>query len=224
MFASLGEAFCGVLNGLDESRFSPVDKPSAKSELLRHLDIPGDPWVLGCVSRLSSQKGIDTLLEAMALVGVEPPMVLVIHGDGDRALEQRALGAAQPGRLVVRLGYDDTLARAIFGGADAVVVPSRFEPCGMAQLIGLRYGAVPIVMKTGGLSDTVTDVEHRGNGFVFEPHTPRALADAIERARDAFEDRVRWAQLVARGQREDHGARAFAKRYDSVYRRALEAK
>ena len=120
----------------------------------------------------------------------------------------------------MRLGFDAALAQRIYAGSDAFLMPSRFEPCGLGQLIALRYGSVPIVRATGGLNDTVRE-GYDGNGFRFHPYDAHHFADAIGRALHTFQDAESWALLRARGMREDHSWAQAAQQYVSVYYRAL---
>ena len=142
------------------------------------LDLTSDALLLGVISRLSWQKGLDVLLDNFATI-VSEGMQLVLLGSGDPDLQDRyrAVSKANVGRMGVHIGYDDALAHLIQAGADALVVPSRFEPCGLTQLCALRYGSVPIVSRVGGLADTVNDAEEHGiasgatTGFMFGPGT-----------------------------------------------------
>ena len=153
------------------------------------LAIDAQAPLLAIVSRLTAQKGLDLLLQALPELlahGVQ----LAVQGTGDAALEAAFIAAAQAhaGRVAVRIAYDESLAHRMVAGADMILVPSRFEPCGLTQLYGLRYGTVPVVRRVGGLADTVVDAsdealaEDRATGFVFDAATPAALADAVTRA------------------------------------------
>jgi starch synthase len=137
----------------------------------------------------------------------------------------RELAVRYPTRIGVRIGFDDALAHLIEGGADLFLMPSRFEPCGLNQMYSLRYGTVPVVRATGGLFDTVHDVDEsgRGTGFTFVDYTPVALLGALGRGLRMFENRPRWRRIQRAGMREDFSWDASAREYVSVYERAIAA-
>ena len=173
------------------------------------------------MSRLTDQKGIDLALAALPEL-VAAGAQLAVLGSGERTLEQAFESAAReyPGRLAVRIGYDEALAHRLIAGADAIIVPSRFEPCGLTQLYGLRYGTLPVVRRTGGLADTVTDATatpERGTGFSFDAVTPVALADAIRRAVRVFADGVAWNRLIDRAMAQDHSWSTASREYRDLY-------
>ncbi len=143
---------------------------------------------------------------------------LVILGSGQPYLQDALLRHAQahPGRISVRLGFDAALAQRIYAGSDGFLMPSRFEPCGLGQMIALRYGSVPIVRATGGLNDTVRE-GWDGNGFVFHQYEARHFIDAIDRALQAYRAPESWAILRERGMREDNSWANAAARYVGVY-------
>lgn len=232
----------GILNGIDDVRFDPArddalparfsahdlaGRATCRSSLLEAFGMPagaGPEPTFGMVTRLTEQKGIELLLAALPrLVALGPVVVL---GNGDAALE-RALREAQrahPRRLGVKIGFDDRLARRVFAGCDLYLMPSRFEPCGLAQMYALRYGAVPIVRAVGGLDDSVIDADRdprRGTGFKFEPYTATALVEAAAGAARAFADRRRFAEIARRGMRADFSWRIAAASYEALYRRLL---
>ena len=129
------------------------------------------------------------------------------------------------GKMRAFLRYDDPLARRIYAGCDIFLMPSRFEPCGLGQMIAMHYGAVPVVHRTGGLSDTVIDYHKRpdkATGFVFSPLTPENLVDALVRALNVFHDREMWIELQKRGMKTDFSWKASAKKYVKLYRQAVE--
>jgi starch synthase len=152
-------------------------------------------------------------------------------GSGDLNLQDRYRESqkANLGRIAAHIGYDEALAHLIQAGADALVVPSRFEPCGLTQLCALRYGAVPIVSCVGGLADTVVDVNDKVNaggaptGFKFSPRTDDALAEALRRASDSFHDKQGWQELQRNGMSTDVSWRNRASRYVTLYREVVEA-
>jgi starch synthase len=222
----------GILNGVDIEAWDPAgdihlkvhygaerldEKLRAKQALRRELGLGSAPGPLAfAVTRLTEQKGMDLVLAALpALLAAGGQ--LAILGTGDAALEAAFADAARlaPGRVAVRLGYDEPLAHRLQGGGDIVLVPSRFEPCGLTQMYGLRYGTLPLVRRTGGLADTVLDGE---TGFVFGPATAEAFVGAWRRAADAFADRRLWRKMQRRAMRVDVSWRSSAERYLALYR------
>src|SRR5207253_1428135 len=165
-----------------------------------------DVLLLGSVGRLTEQKGFDLLVEAAQAV-VELPAQIVIVGTGERALEERvrALAAAHPARIAAFIGFDEALAHGVEAGADAFVMPSRFEPCGMNQMYSQRYGTPPIVHATGGLVDSVIDctpqtlADGTATGFKFAAPNRAALLGAIERCVAAYRDPATWRALQING-------------------------
>jgi len=220
----------GIVNGIDTERFDPatddamtepfsVEDPAARAATRRTLCAltgidPGAGPVVGVVARLFHQKGLDLLLEA-APAALEAGCSLILLGTGDAGLEDgfRALAAAHPTRVATRIGFDVGLAQQIYGGTDLFCMPSRFEPCGLGQLIAMRYGSVPVVRRTGGLADTVS----AETGFLFDDATPEALAGALRAAAAAFADRDRWDGLVRRAMAADHSWSRSAAAYLELY-------
>lgn len=234
-----GERVVGILNGIDTRVYDPgtdraltanftVDavhaKAACKTALQREMGLAIDSTrpLLGVVSRLVHQKGFDLLHAALPWLLEHTDAQLVLLGSGQRDLEQafRGIASRVPERVAARIGFDAPLAQRIYAGSDMFLMPSRFEPCGLGQLIALRYGSVPVVRATGGLADTVHE-GFEGNGFRFHPYDARYFMDAIGRALTAYRDQVGWAQLRARGMREDHSWAKAAELYAAVYRAAL---
>lgn len=237
-----GAAVTGVLNGIDLDAWNPATDPAlvhhydaehlatkmrARAALQSELGlrVQQSAPVLGVVSRLTWQKGIDLWLEAMPAALAEGAQ-LVVLGSGEPALQEAvdALARAHPGEVAVAHGYDDGLSRRIFAGADLFGVPSRFEPCGLTQMYAMRYGTPPIVRRTGGLADTVIDDDDAkggGNGFVFGEAAGPACAAAIGRAITAYRDRDRFVALCRRGMAERHDWSRGAASYAELYRAAL---
>ena len=169
------------------------------------------------------------LLTAVAPWLLERGGQLVVLGTGDPAYEQkwRDLAAKNKGRLALTLGFDAALAQRIYAGSDLFLMPSRFEPCGLGQLISLRYGTIPVVRAVGGLATTVRDVDAdpRGNGFSFIKYESAAFSDAIARALHRYKAGGEpWRQLRTRAMREDHSWPAAAKRYVEMYAAAAKAR
>ena len=236
------QVLSGILNGIDISVWNPQTDPhiaarfsasdmaprAANKSALQHrlgLEQAPNSLLLGVVSRLSWQKGLDLLLESLPAI-LREEMQLVVLGSGDLELQERYRAAAQanPGRIAVTIGYDEALAHLIQAGVDALVVPSRFEPCGLTQLCALRYGAVPIVSRVGGLADTVVDVEEAGRedgagtGFTFGPVTAENLAGTLRRANNLWRDQQAWRRLQSNGMSKDVSWRNRASRYADLYR------
>lgn len=229
----------GILNGIDVQRFNPATDPAiprrysaqdldGKGECRRWLrDELGlapdeNAMLLGSVSRLSEQKGFDLLLEAAPRM-LDLPVQIVVQALGDPHLAERlrALQAAHPGRVRYVDTFDPDLAQRIYAGCDGFLMPSHFEPCGLGQMIALRYGTVPIVRRTGGLADTVREGE---NGFVFEEELGEALYGAVHRAWSAFMDPAIWRDLVRRCMSCDYSWVRSAKEYERVYELALRVR
>ena len=241
------DVLSGILNGIDISEWNPetdarisrrfnvahlTDRAVNKAALQRRFGLPlrPDACLLGVVSRLSWQKGLDLLADNLALIQSEG-MQLVLLGSGEPDLEERyrATAAAHPDQIGVVIGYDEDLAHLIQAGSDALVVPSRFEPCGLTQLCALRYGAVPLVSRVGGLADTVTDAndatlaEHVATGVQFTSVTSGALAEALLRAHFLFHDKPVWQQLQTTGMAVDVSWRTPARQYAELYRQVARA-
>ncbi|MBR0795377.1 glycogen synthase GlgA [Bradyrhizobium jicamae] len=238
----------GILNGIDLSVWNPETDPhiaarygashlatraANKAALQRRfgLEPSGEALLLGVVSRLSWQKGLDLMLETIPTL-LSEGMQLALLGSGDRDLQDRysALVQAHPGRIGVVIGYDEALAHLIQAGADALAVPSRFEPCGLTQLCALRYGAVPVVSDVGGLADTVLDVDEvameggAATGVKFAPVTAEALAHALRKANLLFNDDVTWRRLQHAGMTTDVSWNNRAGQYAALYRDLIAAR
>ena len=214
-----GAKVTGILNGIDEAVWNPATdsaiaqrydaerlqgKRACRQALQAEMSLHPDDkaLVLVIISRLTSQKGLDLVLAALPEL-LDAGAQLVLQGTGDAALEAgfRMAQLAHPGRVQVHIGYDEPRAHRLMAGADAILLPSRFEPCGLTQLYGLRYGTVPIVRRVGGLADTVTDAGAAagGTGFLFDAATPQALLHSVQRAVACRRDPSAWAALMAAG-------------------------
>ena len=238
----------GILNGIDTSVWNPEADPhiaarfsakelesrtANKAALQRRLGLDPSPdaLLLGVISRLSWQKGLDLLLEYVPTI-LNEGMQLALLGSGDPDLQEsyQAVSQANMGRIAVVIGYDEGLAHLIQAGADAMLVPSRFEPCGLTQLCALRYGAIPIVSGVGGLADTIVDVEDADiaggapTGFKFAPVTVESLAGAVRRAANSFHDKQVWRRLQLNGMSTDVSWRNRASCYAALYREVVAAR
>ncbi|HEY7524709.1 MAG TPA: glycogen/starch synthase [Candidatus Limnocylindrales bacterium] len=240
-----GDRFFGILNGLDTEVWDPATdqtlaapyraadlagKIACRADLLGRVGFdPGDPGpVLGMVGRLDPQKGFDLVTEAMpALLGLGARLVVLGAGDATLVDRLRQLARARPDRVALTDAFDRDLARRIYAGSDLFLMPSRFEPCGQAQMIAQRYGTPPIVHATGGLRDTVVD-EHRnpglGTGWAFRQATADGLAWAATQAIDCYRlGGQGWQGVVERAMALDFDwRRGAATHYVEAYRRALE--
>jgi starch synthase len=239
-------ALVGILNGIDYDQWDPEGdlnlpepynasklkgKATAKRRLLETYGLPAKAKdrvrpLIGMISRMVDQKGFD-LIAALADELPKLGAGFVVLGTGERRHEElwRDLAAKHPTVIAARIGFDEGLAHLIEGGADIFLMPSRFEPCGLNQMYSLRYGTVPVVRATGGLSDTVRDVDPetcRGTGFRFVEYTPAALLGAIRRALAAFGNRPLWRRIQKAGMREDFSWDASARQYVEVYERAAQ--
>jgi starch synthase len=222
----------GIVNGIDEQVWNPVHDPliartySAKTlpDKLENkkalaslgLNISPERPVLGLVSRLVSQKGIDIVLAALPAL-VREGAQLAILGSGDAALEKNvaAAAAAYPGIVAARVGYDEGLAHRIIAGSDMILMPSRFEPCGLTQLYGQRYGSLPLVHRIGGLADTIRDLE---DGFSFADLTALGVGAAVTRAIGYYRDAKTWRRMQERAMSKKLGWDACATHYIDLYR------
>jgi starch synthase len=226
----------GIINGVDyrewspeadsliPARFSPDDlsgKAVCKEHLLREFGLPeevaGRP-LIGIVSRFTRMKGFDLVAQVVADI-VEGGANIVALGSGEpeyEALFQR-MAADFPGRIGVRIGFDNRLAHLIEAGADIFLMPSRYEPCGLNQLYSLRYGTVPVVHATGGLDDTID----KETGFKFAEYSGAALLAAVRQALDVFADRDAWLETMRRDMQRDFSWKASAGRYSALYRQLL---
>ena len=226
-------AVSGILNGVDYRVWNPAADPALtayysadnlagkaaqKAELqsAMGLDRRPDALLCGVVSRLTTQKGLDLVLAAIPEL-VRQGAQLALLGSGDAALERafRAAAAAHHGAVAVHVGHDEAFSHVVVAGADVILVPSRFEPCGLTQLYGLHYGTLPVVRRTGGLADTVVDSE---TGFVFNDADVGGLLWAIGRALAAYSDLKAWQAMQRRAMAEDFSWDEAALKYVALYR------
>ena len=236
---------CGILNGVDYDQWNPATDPHLaqrfnsesldartlnKAALQREAGLPvreGAP-LIGFISRLVDQKGVDvlsTVLDRLFARDVQ----FVLLGAGEKRHEEifGALPKRFPNKAAVFLKFDAALAQKIYGGADIFLMPSQFEPCGLGQMIAMRYGSVPVVRATGGLADSVSDLDaanapRKGTGFTFGDYTSDAFWSALERALDVFRDKKTWRGLQERCMKADFSWNASAKKYEELYRKAIE--
>ncbi|MBI5909305.1 MAG: glycogen synthase GlgA [Betaproteobacteria bacterium] len=247
LLAARKDSLYGILNGIDTGLWNPAtdsliacryaadtlaSKPINKRALQRRLGLAPSPAVplFAVVSRLTAQKGLDWLLEIAPQLLALPAQLALLGGGGDAHLERGFLALAQghAEQVSTTIGFDEGLAHLIEAGADAFLMPSRFEPCGMNQMYSQRYGTPPIVRATGGLADTVVDctaatlADGSASGFVFQQPTAAALLVAVERAERAWRDGTTWPALQRNGMARDFGWEASARRYAAIYARLAE--
>lgn len=237
------DVLSGIVNGIDTAVWNPetdpriastygvgtlADRADNKAALQRRFGLPVSPdtILLGLVSRMSWQKGLDLVLDNMQLLSSEG-MQLALLGSGDPDLEAGYRTAADSHRdqVGVVIGYDENLAHLIQAGADALLVPSRFEPCGLTQLCALRYGAIPVVSRVGGLADTVIDANEMAvagdvaTGIQFWPVSRESLGSAISRAKALFQNRPVWQRMQKNAMNVDVSWRNPARQYAGLYRK-----
>lgn len=236
------ERLSGILNGVDYSVWNPEKDPhiaakySAKDLTGKHIckqalmemyGLPADHAtrpVIGIVSRFADQKGFD-LIADQAHELMKEDLILTVLGSGERRYEEMflALAKAYPGRVGVKIAYDDKMAHAIEAGADMFLMPSRYEPCGLNQIYSLKYGTVPIVRATGGLDDTIEpfDLEHgTGTGFKFSEYTGAAMLQCVQQAMHHHEDGRIWKRIQLNGMAKDFSWKASAAEYTKLYEAA----
>jgi starch synthase len=237
----------GIRNGVDTQVWDPSNDPllpasfsasdltgkaEVKQALLARfgLDAPGQ-WarpVIGMVSRMVDQKGLDLIAGAVGVGALQSlDALFVILGTGAPKYEAmwRDLAARHPNRVAVNVGFSEELAHLIEGGADIFLMPSHFEPCGLNQMYSLRYGTVPVVRATGGIDDTVQDVDEatgEGTGFKFGPLTREAMMGALRRALSWYARPAAWRRIQLAGMAQDNSWEASAREYVDVYARARE--
>ncbi len=238
----------GILNGIDTTVWNPAADPAIKAgydvtsldrraantvALRERMGLLPDPIapLFGVISRLTDQKGMDLLLACLPGMLADGGQLAVL-GSGDPALEAGFRRAAREaaGRVGVVIGYDEALAHQMQAGIDALLVPSRFEPCGLTQLCALRYGAVPVVSRVGGLADTVIDANAAAlgagvaTGVQFAPSSVDGLAEGMRRAGTLFRDRGAWRRLMGNGMAADVSWTAPARQYAMLFRHLVETR
>ncbi|HBH97705.1 MAG TPA: glycogen synthase GlgA [Candidatus Omnitrophica bacterium] len=251
-------ALVGILNGIDVDEWNPQTDPhlaaryavdrlegkaTCKRALQRQQRLPARPaetraggpqqpaLLIGMIQRLVEQKGLDLFVQAAPRL-MTLPIQVVILGVGDPAYHQQLTDLARrfPDRMAVTLRFAGDLAYQIEAGADAFLMPSRFEPCGLNQMYSMRYGTLPIVHRTGGLADTVVDATPsalaagRATGFIFEDYSAEALVEAVEEAVALFANRAQWTQVMRTGMRQDFSWDRSAREYVTLYETARSTK
>jgi len=245
LLQSIGRRFSGIANGIDNRLWDPgndqlIDTVYGTSSLHRKIfnklalqeafyqPRNTDRLVLGVVSRLTPQKGFDLLLEALPLI-MQLPVDILVLGSGDQKLEKALKQAAlkYPSRIGVKLGYDEKIAHLIVAGADALLIPSRYEPCGLTQMYAQRYGTIPVAHGVGGLADTIIDIPPfsediaDATGVLFWEFSASALVEALQRLVFVYGNTLLWRDLQRAGMREDFSWEGSARAYAQLYKSLL---
>jgi starch synthase len=234
--------YSGILNGVDYNVWSPLTdkfipfkyssedisrKAQNKQALLTRVNMEYDEGipVIGMISRIVEQKGFQLLIQALESL-VELNFQLIVLGTGDKKLEKQLQSWQRrfPKKISLSTAFDETLAHMVEAGADIFLMPSSYEPCGMNQMYSLKYGTIPIVFKTGGLADTITEIEleqNTGNGFVFEKYTAKELTKTIKKALRIYKKKDFWTELQLRVMQEDYSWDLPTEKYHEIYSRIL---
>jgi len=235
-FSSLHDRFVGILNGIDYSVWNPSDdsmigahfsagdlsgKARCKALLQEEVGLPvaADVPVFGMTARLAEQKGYDIILKSEMFAELDAQWIFL--GEGEKRYEDalRLLSEEMPDKVAARFQFSEEREHRLLAGADFLLMPSQYEPCGLTQMRAQRYGALPVVRRVGGLADTVED---RVTGFVFDDYQPWALQEAVTWAVNLYELRERWEERVREAMSRDFSWRAGVRRYQEVYQRADE--
>lgn len=233
----------GILNGVDYQEWSPENdiyikkkydikniegKQICKEDLIEifNLQIKPTSPIIGSVTRIAEQKGIDIFCEAIPQI-IEMGIGIVVLGKGDKEYEQKLLSLQDKfkGKIGVKIGFDNALAHKIEAGADMFLMPSKYEPCGLNQMYSLKYGTVPIVRATGGLDDTIKNFSPttgKGNGFKFKNYSSKDLVAKVKKALTIYKNKRQWMKLVKNGMQEDFSWDVSAKKYEALYKLALK--
>jgi starch synthase len=234
----------GILNGIDYRIWDPArdkhlpvnysledisGKVRCKEALLQEMNLDPslkDRPLIGMISRLDTQKGLDILIQILDDI-LSLDTGIVILGSGDESIQQaiQETAANHPGRVSLFIGFNDPLAHRIMAGVDIFLIPSRYEPCGLTQMYALKYGTIPVVRATGGLNDTIIQFDGRtkkGNGFKFEPYDPSAFFEAIRQAVKLFKNSKVWKKVMTNGMNADFSWDRSAKSYMDLYQSVLK--
>jgi starch synthase len=233
------KSISGIVNGLDQESWDPASdkaipvnfkvtslakRKQNKTALLKEFSLDPDPGIplLILVSRMDQQKGVDLAIEGLSQ-SIDGNWQAILLGTGDPKLEEacRRLEKDNPDRIRAAIRFDVSLSRRMYAGADILLMPSRYEPSGLAQMMAMRYGCVPLARATGGLQDTIIDAtssEDDGTGFLFKPATSAAFAETLQRALQVFRDTERWTAIQKRGMLKDFSWENSAIQYVKLYR------
>ncbi|MEJ2199852.1 MAG: glycogen synthase GlgA [Desulfuromonadaceae bacterium] len=235
----------GIVNGIDPAQWNPATDPAlpmvyaaeslenkaiCKQALQRELGLTEAPDIpiIAMITRLATQKGLDLIEDAWHAM-LQRPVQFILLGTGEKEYMERfqERSNSYPGRVSINLSFDDQLSRRIYAGSDIFLMPSRYEPCGLGQLIALRYGVIPLARRTGGLADTITDPNdnrQQANGYLFTEPSPAALLYALDRVLELYARGEDWNNMVRSGMRRDFSWARSAEQYLNLYRHALEKK
>lgn len=239
-----GESLVGILNGLDTEFYNPAtdlviemeyDETSMEGKAVNKravqkrfkLPVRGDIPLLAIVSRLTKQKGMDVLQELLPKLLKEKDVQFILLGSGDEEVAQlfKSLAAEFPEKAAIYIGFDEDLAHLLYAGADIFLMPSHFEPCGLSQLISMRYGTVPVANKTGGLKDTVVEYDvsaQTGNGFLSDFSANESFEKALERALALYQNPEQWEVIKRNGMQRDSSWKRSAEIYAEAYNAIAE--
>jgi starch synthase len=239
-----GTALYGILNGVNYDLWDPAEDPHiamnytpgdmagkkrCKASLMQEAALDSSlikrPLSV-IISRLDPQKGLDLVIEILDDI-LDLDVGLVVLGSGDKSIQAAIQTAARrhKGRIFLFSGFNDPLAHRMMAGADMILIPSRYEPCGLTQMYALKYGTVPVVRATGGLADTIDTFDmktHKGNGFTFDSYEPKALFEAFTEAANTYDKKRIWDRIVTNGMREDFSWERSAKSYKKLYESVLK--
>jgi starch synthase len=243
LLSFIGGKLSGIVNGIDTEIYDPAidsalvkpfttktlaNRVENKAALQKEVGLTQNPdtFLVGMVSRLVEQKGLDLMIQTLDRFLAYTDAQFVILGTGEREYENQLwqLASRYPGRMATYLMYNESLSRRIYAGSDAFLMPSRFEPCGISQMLAMRYGCVPIVRRTGGLVDTVShhDPQHqKGTGYCFDRYEALDLYTCMVRAGESFNYKPQWAALQQRGMESDFSWDKSAIAYESLYKSIL---
>jgi starch synthase len=235
----------GILNGIDYNTWSPEKdqliysryssnnlrgKALCKYQLLKQcsLDFERGKPIVAYIGRLDHQKGIELIISIIRSL-LDYGVSLIILGEGNLSDEDSLMKIKRPTdkRLFINIGFDDTLAHRIYAGADIIMMPSKYEPCGLVQMISLRYGTIPVARNTGGLSDTIIDFNPftcKGTGFLFDDYSTSAFLEALKRAFTVYTDRRRWREIMRTAMQMDFSWSISVSEYIKIYRKARDRK
>lgn len=234
-YTAMGDRLVGVLNGIDDAFWNPatdpyitshftLDDPSGKARckraVQRRYGLPqrSRTPLIAMSARLVEQKGLDLVLADDVVLGTDAQFVFLGRGEPRYEAALQALAAAAPDRVAAPLSFSERAEHRLLAGADMLLMPSQFEPCGLTQMRAQRYGALPVARRVGGLNDTI---RHGVTGFLFDAYAPAALAGALREAVQAYRDREQWLRLMACAMRMDRSWAPSAIQYQSVYTRAV---
>jgi starch synthase len=243
VLARRSDRMVGIVNGIDNELYDPAKdaalfanfstrslkgKAVNKAQLQESLGLEqkADTMLIGIVSRLVKAKGFELVQRVLDEILAEN-VQLVVLGTGDPHFQDMFRDAARryPGRVATYIGYDDTLARRIYAASDLLFMPSQKEPCGVSQLIAMRYGCIPLVREVGGLQDTVDTFNpetNEGTGFSFTNYNAHDMLHVVRLAAQVFQDKKRWTKLVKSAMQAEHSWKTSAKEYLELYRRMLK--